>query len=762
MADDENTPGRDAAGAPASHSDSVFQEDKGLEVGKSPVARPHAMTVPQMMAASPAPTPTDSDGQETAQGGTRRPMPFGLPARFLDPVKGRAKLTRFLGIANRKQQERIIRQIRAHVPEIWSGDLKEMPTADRHREVLLRFYSMPDQRLSLWKAEIEMAEENEGRIPPSLEFEALLAYDPDLPDRPLEETRAEVAVADLPGIVDSIFGPPHWQDLVLAVLPDLRRDIRNWDRLAPERRETIPLALFAVATVMEDGRLLQWAGHAVEAIGDEFAPLLDAMRAGNDAAGGAGAAGVAFTSPGEIPGAPETALAPWVDACHAVANTASILAEDPRQPGRLKVLDDLVRGLDGVRSPAVTALEAHDLLAGVPDTLAGVLDETGAEWLRPALAQIDAQWRLVCMTQDQIDPARFGKDLEQLRTRLREAAARWRKAEDRKLVLRNEILDLFQSSPASGEAGAAGNAPDDAREPHDTDDPRDLQAHLDADAQATDLLERMVAATREAHSASARCLGVVGPTGEPFDATRDYVAEWNALRVRPVPGLVGGPEADTRSEAAESAALARAKEAEQDLAAALKAAETARVHEEQALTHAAEVEDELIQVRNQVSDLKAKLAQLTGDSETSVPTFDPLPSSWPEFGPWVEEKLAGRLTLAPLARRGVKNPEFRDVEEAARCLVWLATDYRDRRLNGGGNLHAPILDGLHNEPCGESDLPFSPVKWHGRNVGVEWHVKNGGNTRDRARCLRIYYFWDAETREVVVASMPAHARTALT
>ena len=33
-----------------------------------------------------------------------------------------------------------------------------------------------------------MGEEGHGRIPPSLEYEALLAYDPNLRDRPLEET----------------------------------------------------------------------------------------------------------------------------------------------------------------------------------------------------------------------------------------------------------------------------------------------------------------------------------------------------------------------------------------------------------------------------------------------------------------------------------------------------------------------------------------------------------------------------------------------
>ena len=42
-----------------------------------------------------------------------------------------------------------------------------------------------------------------------------------------------------------------------------------------------------------------------------------------------------------------------------------------------------------------------------------------------------------------------------------------------------------------------------------------------------------------------------------------------------------------------------------------------------------------------------------------------------------------------------------------------------------------------------------------------WHIKNGG-TRDPRRCLRIYYFWDATTQQVVIADMPAHRVTEAT
>lgn len=137
-----------------------------------------------------------------------------------------------------------------------------------------------------------------------------------------------------------------------------------------------------------------------------------------------------------------------------------------------------------------------------------------------------------------------------------------------------------------------------------------------------------------------------------------------------------------------------------------------------------------------------------------------LPSSWNDFADWCDQNLIGRVLLASRARREVKAPQFRDVEVAARCLLWLANEYRERRLNGGGgDLRTRIENGVHNDRCGADSFQ---IDWQGRRADVEWHVKNGGNTRDPARCLRIYYFWDDATQQVVIASMPAHLRTGAT
>lgn len=136
-----------------------------------------------------------------------------------------------------------------------------------------------------------------------------------------------------------------------------------------------------------------------------------------------------------------------------------------------------------------------------------------------------------------------------------------------------------------------------------------------------------------------------------------------------------------------------------------------------------------------------------------------LPQTWEELGDWCDEHLSGRLVLTAAARRGTKNPHFRDVEMVARSLLWLSNDCRERRIEGGdGTLREFVLEeGVRNSPCGSDTYDFD---WNGRTLSADWHIKNGGNTRDPSRCLRIYYCFDEQTQQIIVSDLPAHRRTA--
>lgn len=160
------------------------------------------------------------------------------------------------------------------------------------------------------------------------------------------------------------------------------------------------------------------------------------------------------------------------------------------------------------------------------------------------------------------------------------------------------------------------------------------------------------------------------------------------------------------------------------------------------------------QFRNQqlLSQLKAR----GGEPDTDVN----LPDDWNAFADWCDDALSGRVTLSSKARRELKSASFDEPQTAARCLLWLANEYRDSRLNGStSDLRKPLESGIQNDRVGGDSFEF---KWNHRNVPVEWHIKNGGNTHDPRRCLRIYYFWDEDSQTVVIVSMPAHIRTGAT
>jgi hypothetical protein len=177
-----------------------------------------------------------------------------------------------------------------------------------------------------------------------------------------------------------------------------------------------------------------------------------------------------------------------------------------------------------------------------------------------------------------------------------------------------------------------------------------------------------------------------------------------------------------------------------------KAEERAETAEIQARASAYRIQDLVIQLKQQGSDV---------DQGTN------LPETWADFVNWCDVNLAGRLTLSPAARRSVRSPLFEDVPLAARCLLWLATVCREWRIGGGdGSLRdEAVWDGVRNAHCGSDQFDLD---WQGLRYTADWHIKSGGNTHDPKRCLRIYYFWEPNSQQIVIADMPAHRRTAAT
>lgn len=168
----------------------------------------------------------------------------------------------------------------------------------------------------------------------------------------------------------------------------------------------------------------------------------------------------------------------------------------------------------------------------------------------------------------------------------------------------------------------------------------------------------------------------------------------------------------------------------------------------------------LAEAQSQKSAYKIQaLTRLLKDRGDDPDTVIEPPKSWGELGDWCDEHLAGRVVLTNNAHSGLKKADFQDFETAARCLLWLANEGREARISGGGGSinNLVIFEGVQNASCGSDIYEFD---WNGRRFSADWHIKNGGNTRDPSRCLRIYYCFDEQTQQIIVSDMPAHRRTA--
>ena len=254
----------------------------------------------------------------------RIPLPRGLPKQFSDGRPGFQRLHKFLEIPNTKAVEAVLAAIKdavQHVP------VAKFQGADRRRVLLLAFYEKPDSRRHLWRQMLA------GRPPtasreqpvPSPEFIALQRYDAEFREREVDTAAVQDALRDFPDLVESVADAPDWQRPALAAWPALQRDIGDWNALPDDRRDATALALFAVATVLDDHRFLRWAARGVDSLREDFSPLF------NDQTEEA------------TPDDGQDVIRQWKEICNTIVTTARTLGADPPRP---ELLPDLLRHVD--------------------------------------------------------------------------------------------------------------------------------------------------------------------------------------------------------------------------------------------------------------------------------------------------------------------------------------------------------------------------------------------------------------------------------
>jgi len=175
-------------------------------------------------------------------------------------------------------------------------------------------------------------------------------------------------------------------------------------------------------------------------------------------------------------------------------------------------------------------------------------------------------------------------------------------------------------------------------------------------------------------------------------------------------------------------------------------------------------------LRWQIDSLRERLAEKTGED---IDTTVEIPQDYEDLPQWVEENLLGRLVLHPRALRGVKDAQYEDAGLVFRSLLLLANEYRNMRLGLAdareafeakmAELGLRCSGSISESRAGEEgDTYFVRYPLHAdRKRFLELHLRKG-STRDDRHCLAVYFFWDEETRQVVVGWLPSHLENRMT
>ena len=425
----------------------------------------------------------------------RTPLPSGLPKRFLDGQPGFQRLHRFLEIPNTRAVQAVLDAVKDAVPRVRG----KLPGAERRRVALTTYYGNPESRRKLWRQALAPSRPADlrGQPVPSLEFIALQRHDAGFREREVDNSAVEEALRDFPHAVESAADAPNWQRPAIAALPALHRAIAEWTDLSDDRRESTLLAMFAVATILDDLRLLQAVARDVDALADEFAMLLSDQpedeRTGAD-----------DPRTGE-----EDTIHQWQETCDTVAAVARTLGADPLRPELLpEHLNDLsrhVNTLTDLCAPVTEALNRaapEKLLHSVDDTVAKLAVDADSP-IAPWTDQIAAQWRSAYPLPAHFHVESLRADVERLEAELPDALAAWRTAKHRRAEVERRH--------------------DEARQRAEYED--DPLKRLNAEDQEAELQQQLGRAVQEIRTARGHVFQIVAPADQVFDPHRHRPAE---------------------------------------------------------------------------------------------------------------------------------------------------------------------------------------------------------------------------------------------
>ena len=176
----------------------------------------------------------------------------------------------------------------------------------------------------------------------------------------------------------------------------------------------------------------------------------------------------------------------------------------------------------------------------------------------------------------------------------------------------------------------------------------------------------------------------------------------------------------------------------------------------------------MISAQEQIDALKGRiyyLESLQSDNDPSLQEEVEILEDFESLEEWGKNHLGGKVFLHNRAIRAARKSRFENVPLAYKALILLRDYYVPMKHEGGIDARRAYDDALHQLGLEDSE-PFTGsraaqvgdsyfVEFGGKKRYLERHLK-GSNSRDERYGFRLYFFWDDDTDQVVVGSLPSH------
>ncbi len=338
----------------------------------------------------------------------------GLPRCIGNGVEGMERLNKELRLD--RNRRRMMRKLIDRGPG-------EPSSTTKYPEFFV--YRDPDFRRKLWKEAYARSDHGQdkstqwkGENPvPSLEHLILdkTVHDSDPADGGLEQI-AQV-FAEWPDLAQLLLEDVPWASWVAAAWSHVRKRLDEWNKLDNEKREQTALIAFAVATIVDDDRLLRAMIRAVPEMKDEFAEILSSSD----------------TSDNTDDRPAEDMLVRWSELCDLAVNTLNEAAGPPPKVDVLTKVTDIVRQLREI-GPSVRERLARNMFESLIEPVQKILADLDGDpifsWFDDkARAEILESWNTL---RDSLSNEQAGNDVQHLYADVRIVVANAR-------VLANDI-----------------------------------------------------------------------------------------------------------------------------------------------------------------------------------------------------------------------------------------------------------------------------------------------------------------------------------